>query len=329
MSYSHLNIDQRNYLYQLQQTRTLSQSELGKLIGCSQSTISRELKRNKNSEGLYLPDTAQRLSEKKRKESKREFSNITEETIQMIKNGLKDRYSPEQIAGRLKREKKKSVSHETIYKMIYKNHKECGEYQKYLRQGKKKRKKRKAKNTCKIGIPNRVGIEDRPKIAEEKKEIGHWESDTMIGGNHSGVLVTHVDKASKFLVAALGKDKSMKELNEVTIKLFKDIDKEKRKTFTCDNGKEFSGHEELSQVLSADFYFANPYCSWERGLNEHTNGLLRQFFPKGTNFKIVKPEEVEKAVNLINNRPRKSLDYQTPYEVVYNISSDIMHFMIE
>ena len=113
MSYSHLNIDQRNYLYQLQQTRSLSQSELGKLIGCSQSTISRELKRNKNSEGLYLPDTAQRLSEKKRKESKREFSNITEETIQMIKNGLKDRYSPEQIAGRLKREKKKSVSHET------------------------------------------------------------------------------------------------------------------------------------------------------------------------------------------------------------------------
>jgi IS30 family transposase len=329
MSYSHLNLDQRNRLYQLQQNLTLSQSELGKLIGCSQSTISRELKRNKNSEKLYLPDTAQRLSEKRRQESKKEFSNITEETIQAIKNGLKDRYSPEQIAGRLKREKKKSVSHETIYKMIAKNHQECGEYQKYLRQGKKKRKKRKGKNACKIGIPNRVGIENRPKIAEEKKEIGHWESDTMIGGNHSGVLVTHVDKASKFLVAALGKDKSMKELNEVTIKLFKDIDKEKRKTFTCDNGKEFSGHEELSQVLSAEFYFANPYCSWERGLNEHTNGLLRQFFPKGTNFKIVKPEEVEKAVNLINNRPRKSLDYQTPYEVFYNISSDIMHFKIE
>ena len=177
----------------------------------------------------------------------------------MIKNGLKDRYSPEQIVGRLKREKKKSVSHETIYKMIYKNHKDCGEYQKYLRQGKKVRKKRKAQNACKIGIPNRVGIENRPKVAEEKKEIGHWESDTMIGGNHSGVLVTHVDKASKFLVAALGKDKSMKELNKVTINLFKDIEKEQIKTFTCDNGKEFSGHEELSKVLSASFYFANPY----------------------------------------------------------------------
>ena len=122
-----------------------------------------------------------------------------------------------------------------------------------------------------------------------------------------------MDKASKFLVAGLGRDKSMKELNKVTINLFKDINKEQIKTFTCDNGKKFSGHEELSEILSASFYFANPYCSWERGLNEHTNGLLRQFFPKGTNFKIVKPEEVKKAVNLINNRPRKSLDYQTPY----------------
>lgn len=329
MSYSHLNIDQRILLYQLLQKEKISQSELGKLIGCSQSTISRELKRNQSVEGLYLPDTAQGLSKKRRKESKREFSNITEETIQLIKNGLKDYFSPEQISGRLKKEKEKSLSHETIYKMIYKNHKGCGKYQKYLRQGKKVRKKRKSQNPCKIGIPNRIGIENRPKIAEEKQEIGHWESDTMIGGNHSGVLVTHVDKASKFLVAALGKDKSMKELNKVTTSLFKDIDKKQIKTFTCDNGKEFSGHEELSKILSAQFYFANPYCSWERGLNEHTNGLLRQFFPKGTNFKIVKPEELTKAIDLINNRPRKNLDYKTPYEVFYNVSSEVMHFSLE
>jgi IS30 family transposase len=131
-----------------------------------------------------------------------------------------------------------------------------------------------------------------------------------------------VDKASKFLVAGLGKDKTMKQLNTVTKELFKDINPEKIKTFTCDNGKEFSGHEELSQDLSAQFYFAHPYHSWERGLNEHTNGLLRQFFPKGTNFKIVKPAAVKKAVYLINNRPRKSLDYRTPMEVFYSISSD-------
>ena len=134
--------------------------------------------------------------------------------------------------------------------------------------------------------------------------------------------ITHVDKASKFLVAGLAKNKTAKNMNKITSKLFENIPQEKIKTFTCDNGKEFSYHEELSETLSASFYFANPYHSWERGLNEHTNGLLRQFFPKGTNFKIVSPEEVEKAVELINNRPRKCLDYRTPFEVFYELTSD-------
>ncbi len=127
-------------------------------------------------------------------------------------------------------------------------------------------------------IPGRVGIENRPAIADEKTEIGHWESDTVIGGNHIGVLVTHVDKASKFLVAGLAKDKTAREINRVTEELFQALPREKRKTFTCDNGKEFSSHQELSRKLDVDIYFANPYHSWERGLNEHTNGLLRQFF---------------------------------------------------
>jgi IS30 family transposase len=183
------------------------------------------------------------------------------------------------------------------------------------------RKRRGGANGKRGGIPGRVGIELRPEIAEKKMEIGHWESDTMIGGNHLGVLVTHVDKTSKFLVAGLGKDKTAQEINRVTEELFVNIPLEKLKTLTCDNGKEFSYHQELSQILSADIYFANPYHSWERGLNEHTNGLLRQFFPKGTNFKIVKPEEVKMAVDLINNRPRKSLDYRTPFEVFYGLAS--------
>jgi transposase, IS30 family len=135
-------------------------------------------------------------------------------------------------------------------------------------------------------------------------------------------IVTHVDKASKFLVAGLAKNKTAREINRVTKELFREIRSEQRKTFTCDNGKEFCGHQELSQKLGADFYFATPYHSWERGLNEHTNGLLRQFFPKGTNFKIVTPKEVERAVNLINNRPRKCLDYRTPNEVFYKDRSD-------
>lgn len=145
----------------------------------------------------------------------------------------------------------------------------------------------------------------------------------MIGGNHHGVIVTHVDKASKFLVAGLGKNKTSSEVNKVTLERFTEIPKAQRKTMTFDNGKEFSGHAELSKELGLLCYFANPYHSWERGLNEHTNGLLRQFFPKQTNFKIVRPEALEKAVTLINKRPRKSLDYKTPFEVFYPDKSDV------
>lgn len=322
MSYSHLSIDQRHHLYQLQQEQELSQRELAKLIGCSQSTICRELRRNKTEPGWYLPDTAQSLAETRRREAKTPFKNITEGIIQEIKARLKKYHSPEQIVGRLKREGGEWVSHETIYQMIYQDYQGLGKYQQYLRQGRKKRKRRGSLKGKRGGILNRVGIEERPAIAREKTEIGHWESDTVIGGNHAGVLVTHVDKASKFLVAGLGKNKTSKQMNQITEELFKNIPKEKIKTFTCDNGKEFSNHEELSKILSASFYFATPYHSWERGLNEHTNGLLRQFFPKGTNFKIVKPEVVEKTVELINHRPRKSLDYQTPFEVFYKLSSD-------
>ena len=192
----------------------------------------------------------------------------------------------------------------------------------YLRQGRKKRRKRGGVNAKRGQIPGRVGIEHRPVIADAKSEVGHWESDTMIGKEQSGVIVTHVDKASKFLVAGLGKNKTAEEINQVTLSLFAEVSVDKRHTMTFDNGKEFSRHAELSQELGLSCYFANPYHSWERGLNEHTNGLLRQFFPKKTDFKQVEPEALTNAVTLINHRPRKSLDYQTPYEVFYVNKSD-------
>jgi len=174
--------------------------------------------------------------------------------------------------------------------MIYADHQGLKAYQEYLRQGRGKRRKRGGSNARRGQIPGRVGIEHRPSIADEKTEIGHWESDTMIGGNHSGVIVTHVDKASKFLVAGLGENKTSEQVNRVTISLFSQVPDTQRKTMTFDNGKEFSGHGELSKTLKLSCYFANPYHSWERGLNEHTNGLPRQFFPKKTNFKLVKPD---------------------------------------
>jgi len=201
--------------------------------------------------------------------------------------------------------------------MVYANHQGLGEYQGCLRQGQKKRRLRQSLYQKRGAIPGRLGIEPRPAIADEKTEIGHWESDTVIGVNHTGLIVTHVDKASKFLLAGLARHKTVQQSNQVTMGLFEQIEQGFRKTMTFDNGREFCGHQALAHGLGLRCFFANPYHSWERGLNEHTNGLLRQFFPKGTNFKIVKPESLQRAVALINHRPRKSLDYRTPYEVLY------------
>jgi IS30 family transposase len=322
MSYTQLSASERDQVYELRTTTALSMRAIARQLGRNQSTISRELARNRREDGHYLPDSAQQKMQVRRQQAKTAFSCVSEICIFEIKQRLKQYHSPEQIAGRLKREGGARISHETIYQMIYADHEGLKAYQRYLRQGRGKRRRRGGCNSTRGKIPGRVGIEHRPVIADAKTEIGHWESDTMIGGNHQGVIVTHVDKASKFLVADLGKNKTSSEVNKVTIKLFSQISKTQRKTMTFDNGKEFSGHAELSKELGLLCYFANPYHSWERGLNEHTNGLLRQFFPKQTNFKIVKPEALEKAVMLINRRPRKSLDYKTPFEVFYTDKSD-------
>ena len=322
MSYSQLSASERYEIYRLRHTTELSMRAIARQIGRSQSTLSRELARNQSDEGLYLPDQAHQKMQERRRQSKTAFNNIAEACIGEIKQRLKAYHSPEQIAGRLKLEGQVSISHETIYQLIYADHQGLKEYQKYLRQGRGKRGKRGGKNSQRGQIPGRVGIEHRAAIADAKSEVGHWESDTMIGKEQSGVIVTHVDKASKFLVAGLGQNKSVVEVNQVTIELFEFVPKTQRKTMTFDNGKEFSGHAQLSQELGVSCYFANPYHSWERGLNEHTNGLLRQFFPKKTDFKLVEPESLENAVTLINDRPRKSLDYKTPSEVFYAGKSD-------
>lgn len=321
MSYTHLSAEERIEFYKLRENQAISLRNIAKEMNRSPSTLSRELQRNSLELELYLPDIANQKQQERRENSKTAFENISEDTIVEIKRRLKKYHSPEQIAGRLKLEGKERVSHETIYKMIYKNHEGLGKYQKYLRQGRGKRKQRKEVKARQGGIIGRIGIENRPPIADEKTEIGHWESDTIIGGNHQGVIVTHVDKASKFLIAGLGKNKTTEEINKVTLKLFSNINTEDCKTMTFDNGKEFSGHAKIAEKLGLLCFFANPYHSWERGLNEHTNGLIRQFFPKGTNFLITKSSDLETVVELINYRPRKSLDYRTPFEVFYRHTS--------
>ena len=323
MSYTHFSTTERSELYKLRVIEQLSISEIGRRLNRDKSTISRELSRNTDERQIdYLPDTAEALMKARRKSAKVRFQRISYETITEVKQRLEQHHSPEQVAGRMKREGLGKISYETIYLMIYANHQEMGMYQQYLRQ-KQKQRRRKSRNQKRGGIPNRIGIENRPQIADLKTEIGHWESDTVIGCNHTGVVVTHVDKASKYLLAGLAKNKTMEEINRVTMRLFEPVEAAFRKTMTFDNGREFCGHEKLSERLQIKTFFANPYHSWERGLNEHTNGLIREFYSKSTNFKIIKEEHFQKVVNLINHRPRKSLDYRTPYEVFFASSEPV------
>jgi transposase, IS30 family len=276
MSYSHFSSCERFTLYRLRTTENLSMGIIAQRMKRSKSSISRELRRNRINETLYLPDTAQTKMATRRQASKQLFMSVSDSTINEIKQRLELYHSPEQISGRLKYEGFESISHETIYQMVYANHQGLGEYQRFLRQGQKKRRRRKGLYQKRGAIPGRVGIEQRPPIAEEKTQIGHWESDTVIGVNHTGMIVTHVDKASKYLLAGLAKNKTVQQINQVTMGLFEHIEQQFRKTMTFDNGREFCGHQTLADNLGLQCFFANPYHSWERGLNEHTNGLLRQ-----------------------------------------------------
>jgi transposase, IS30 family len=314
MSYKQLSPNERHQIYVMHHEEKISFRVIAKKLGRSPSTITREYQRNQT-EGHYLPDSAQAIALVRREESKSPFLKVSLEMLSSIKERLKEKHSPDQLRGRMLKEGKACVSHELIYQMIYADHEGLGAYKKYLRQGQPKRRKRGGEKSKRGQIPNRRDIDTRPRIADLKVEIGHWEGDTVIGKNHQGGLVTLVDKCSKFLLAGLIRNKTALHVRRVSETLFSSVLKEQIKTVTFDNGKEFSEHEKLSEAIEALCYFAKPYHSWERGLNEHTNGLLRQYFPKSTNFKIVKSEEVKKAVDSINDRPRKSLGYRTPREV--------------
>lgn len=235
------------------------------------------------------------------------------EMIEIIEEKIKQDWSPEQISGWLKKHGHQAISHETIYKHIWADKKKGGTLYKHLRHyGKRynKRGKGKAGRGC---IPNRVDIKERPAIVEEKNRVGDWEGDTVIGKQGHSVLVTLVDRASKVVCMKKSPRKTADEVTEAVISKLDPL-REFTHTTTLDNGKEFAGHEKISKALGAPVFFATPYHSWERGLNEHTNGLIRQYFPKGTDFDFISDEEIAKVEMMLNTRPRKALAFETPFE---------------
>lgn len=288
------------------------QKEIAKEVGCSKSTISRELKRNSNPNG-YKAESAE-VATKQRHKSKPKDKAITKNIEKYIRKHLKLDWSPEQISGRMAKETDYKVSHETIYKYIYDNKSKNGKLYKNLRHKNKKYHKRGSQNSEKGVLKDRVMIEKRPKIVDKKVRFGDLEIDTVIGKEHRGALVTVVDRKSKFALIKRVNTKSSTEVKQALIDIIRPI-KSMIHTITSDNGKEFAQHKEIAKELGIDYYFANPYHSWERGLNEHTNGLIRQYLPKGSEFTNVSKEQIATIQNRLNHRPRKSLGYKTPYEV--------------
>lgn len=291
----------------------ITQKAIAEAIGVSESTISRELSRNGDKRsGKYVMDLAQRKADK-RQQQKRRRCLFTESVKKQAKEMLNNKLSPEQIAGRCKLKGDAMVSHETLYKWIWEDKRTGGDMHTHLRrQGRKYRHRGAAKDSRGI-IPNRVDIAEREAIVEMKERVGDLEIDTIIGKNHKGAAVTINDRATGYLWIRKLSGKEAAPLADKTIEALLPY-KKHLKTITADNGKEFAKHELIACLLEINFYFCKPYHSWERGANENTNGLIRQYIPKGTDFSELTDQYVAWVEDQINNRPRKKLGYLTPNE---------------
>ena len=291
-----------------------SNKAIAEIIETSESTISREFKRNTGKKG-YRPQQAHRKA-MWRKQNAVKAVKMTEAVVLMIVERIRFGLSPEQVSGWLKRNHGIALSHERLYQHVREDKRKGGDLYSFLRQARKKRRKKYGSKDKRGQISNRISIDQRPEIVEEKSRIGDWEIDTVIGKNHQGALVTIVERQSKFTLIKRVETKHADGVTAATITLLKPYN-DKVSTITADNGKEFANHETITQALGAQVYFAHPYASWQRGLNENTNGLIRQYFPKGSSFEAITDEQVEAVMYRLNHRPRKALNYQTPHEVFF------------
>ena len=290
--------------------------EIAEIMGRSPSTISREIKRNAETREGYSAMKADKKAKERRKNSVRKCKLASAECAVEVTRLLGEFWSPEQISNRLKYENNRiQISTCTIYRGL-----ENGLLDPSLR--KKLRIKGRSRHgghkKSKCGLE--YTIHDRPKSVEERKTIGHWESDTVRGMKNSGCIVTHVERVSRKAVLWKIPNRTAAEFTQATLLAFGNIPKGKQKSFTSDHGKEFANHREIYAKMKCKVYFADPHAPWQRGTNENFNGLLRQFFPKRTSFADLTQEEVEVVERLLNHRPRKCLGWKTPDEVFYNFS---------
>lgn len=317
MSYQHFTPEQRNELSALLIAK-VKKKDISKQLNKHRVTIWRELQRNKaNNKRGYDARLAKEKTKTKRINANQRFRKIENNKWleKYIIKKLKLYWSPEQISGRLKQEYGKTIiGKDSIYKFIYNERKDLV---KYLRcqKGKYRRRYGTRIREKQREEAKKKRIDTRPVVVEVRQRIGDWEGDTVVGQDRKPAILTHVERKSGLLLADKLERATAELTKQKTIERFDKIPKKKKYTITYDNGSEFSDHKMTEEKTKIDIYFAFAYHSWERGSNENANGLLRQFFPKKSIFATITQEQIEKAVKLINNRPRKRLNYLTPYEV--------------
>jgi len=314
-TYKQLTSEQR---YQISALKKIGYgpTEIAKELEVHKSSISRELSRNMGERGYRPKQANEKAFERRTNATTRK--RISAEIWEVVKEKLRQDWSPEQVSGWLKKRQEIRISHEWIYQYILTEKQAGGDLYTHLRQH-GKRRKRYGQYDRRGKLPKRVSIEERPQMVEQRERLGDWEVDTLVGKGHRGALVSLVERKSRYSLLQPVTQRLANLVADATISLlqpFTDL----VHTITGDNGKEFAEHVRIAETLKANFYFAHPYSAWERGTNENTNGLVRQYFPKKTDFSKVARSETKVAVDRLNHRPRKCLDFKSPFEVFFDQS---------
>jgi transposase, IS30 family len=325
-SYQQLTQEQQYQIYALKKAGH-GPTTIARILEVHPSTIGHELKRNAGQRGYRAKQAHGKAQQRQQERAARpRKSTIAATTWHLIEQKLQHQWSPEQICGWLKKQHNLFVSHERIYQHVYRDKRQGGLLYRHLRCQKQRRKRYASGQQRRGHIANRRSIEQRPTVVEERSHLGDWEVDTIIGKGHQQALVSLTERKSRLVLLRKVEAKTATAVQQAVLALFSSLHQPASPTkptypvhtITADNGREFARHEHIAQALGADFFFAHPYASWERGSNENANGLVRQYFPKGCDFTHISDQEVTQVMQRLNHRPRKTLDFLTPHQVFYN-----------
>jgi transposase, IS30 family len=312
MNYTHLTEVER-YQIQALLEAGLTVTAIADQMNRHKSTISREIGRN-CSVTKYSARAAQ-IKARRRCANSGNARQIPVDVWHKVECRLRREWSPEQISGRFKRDGIGIVSHEAIYRYVYRDKREGGQLHCHLRCQKSKRRRYGAGYDRRGRLHDRIPISERPAIVEQRLRIGDWEGDTVLGKRGMKAMVTLVDRVSRYTLIGKVERRNAPAVSDLIVRMLRPW-KQMSHTLTCDNGKEFAGHRAIAKRLQIDCYFADPYASWQRGTNEQTNGLIRQYVPKSTDLDIVSSQDINRIMDRLNHRPRKTLNWRTPFEVM-------------